>query len=264
VVVDGSMRLDAAAFATAVDAVGGVTVAPDRDVIDAAGVVLAPGGTESLLDGPTAARYASALADGERDESRAARFGTVLTALLAADPDALGAALPARGVPEAQVAAVIGLAEAVRAKGLSLTTLPVTAIDTGGTATTYRVDREAAEETVAARFAGSRPAQGAADRIRVLVQNGVGSPGLGQVARDRLLAADLEYVNGGNARSFGRAQSAVVIPTAAQRAAGVTVAAALGLPTSAVQVSDGGQTVADVVVVLGRDFAAAGPGAATG
>ena len=56
--------------------------------------------------------------------------------------------------------------------------------------------------------------------------------------------------------SSGRRQSAVLIPdsTPASVERGAAVAAALGLPASSVGVSGQGQTVAEVIVVLGRDF----------
>jgi hypothetical protein len=131
-------------------------------------------------------------------------------------------------------------------------------IDTGIETVNYRLDREAAAEAVTARFSGSLPPARAQGGGEVLVQNGVGTPGLGQSARERLVDAGFTFVGGGNAASFGRATSVVVIPDADpdSRQLGRAVAAALGLPAAAVKVADRGQSVADAVVILGEDFVA--------
>jgi hypothetical protein len=88
------------------------------------------------------------------------------------------------------------------------------------------------------------------------VQNGVGTPGLGSSARDRLVADGFTYVAGGNAAQFGTPKSLVLITesTADKRAEGAAIAAALGLPETAVRLTSQGQSVADVVVVLGKDY----------
>jgi hypothetical protein len=92
--------------------------------------------------------------------------------------------------------------------------------------------------------------------VRVLVQNGVGTPGLGETTRKRLIAAGLTYVNGGNAAQFGYAKSVVLIPDAStqSRREGADVAAALRLPPSSLRIAAQGQTIADVVVVVGADY----------
>jgi hypothetical protein len=90
----------------------------------------------------------------------------------------------------------------------------------------------------------------------VLVQNGVGSPGLNAQAREDLVGAGFTYVNGGNAAQFGTAATEVVVPDATAESLqwGADIAQALGVPASAVAVADSGQSVADVIVVLGADF----------
>jgi hypothetical protein len=66
------------------------------------------------------------------------------------------------------------------------------------------------------------------------------------------------FVGGGNANRFGQERSLVVVPddTSASRERGAQVAQALGLPADAVRLASQGQSVADVVVVLGKDFSA--------
>ena len=63
-------------------------------------------------------------------------------------------------------------------------------------------------------------------------------------------------MNGGNANQFGVKQTVVFIPDSspASQTLGKDVASTLGVPESAVEVSDEGSSVADVIVVLGEDF----------
>jgi len=93
--------------------------------------------------------------------------------------------------------------------------------------------------------------------LRVLVENGVGTPGLVEQARSKLVTAGFRFVNGGNAADFTGEPSSVIIPdgTESRVRQGQRVAAALGLPASSIATSDRGQTVADVIVILGSDFA---------
>ena len=109
---------------------------------------------------------------------------------------------------------------------------------------------------VATNFAGSVPRHPIGGDVRVLVQNGVGAPGLGGKARDKLAAAGMDYVEGGNAASFGTARTLILIQDGSQTsiAQGDEVATALGVPTSDVKITTQGQNIADVVVVLGTDF----------
>ena len=75
----------------------------------------------------------------------------------------------------------------------------------------------------------------------------------------KLVVAGITYVSGGNAGHFGYAHSLVLVPTGAWDAGvkqGQAVARALGLPSSDVALTDQGQTIADVVVILGADFKA--------
>ena len=85
---------------------------------------------------------------------------------------------------------------------------------------------------------------GAEAKSRVLVQNGVGAPGLGVAARDRLVGAGVVYINGGNAEQLGQDETAVIVAdaTAESLALGAEVAEALGVPATAVEVASDGQS----------------------
>ena len=94
----------------------------------------------------------------------------------------------------------------------------------------------------------------AGGRLIVLVQNGVGSPGLGDTARSKLVASGLKYKGGGNVDGFGVKQSVVLIPDGSsqqpgQGADGRPLARAQRTPRCGCRTTM--PSVADVVVVLG-------------
>ena len=132
----------------------------------------------------------------------------------------------------------------------------MTEIDTGAAEQAYGIDALQASTLVRTRFAGALQGDGTGGGVRVLVQNGVGTPGLVDKARTRLVDAGLRFVNGGNAAQFGRTTTVVLIPDGSDESLqrGKRVAKSLGVPAGAVEISNQGQTVAEVIVILGRDF----------
>jgi len=108
-----------------------------------------------------------------------------------------------------------------------------------------------------ARFPGSLQQDANGESLRVLVENGVGTPGLVEKARTKLVASGFRFINGGNASPFNADPSGVLVPDGTDKSLerGKKVAAALGLPASSVRPEDRGQSVADVIVILGSDFA---------
>ncbi len=159
-------------------------------------------------------------------------------------------------LPEQLAPFLAGLGSAEQSTSVVHRTLPVRSIDAGGSTPAVGLDVDASTALVSDLLAASVTPQRPGGDVRVLVQNGVGTPGLGSSARDLLVADGFTYVAGGNAASFGTARSVVLIAdaTAANRAEGVAVAKALGLPTSALRITARGQSVADVVVILGADY----------
>ncbi len=269
VVVDSTVAMDTLAFSGLVDAVGGITADVDIDVVeeqpDGSAVILVPAGDNRPLTGPQAAAFATYLATGEPEEARMARFSQVLRLTLAALPDEVSkiqAILTGLGtsvettVPLEQVSEfLLRLRDDVRSDEVAYKGLPVKPIDTGGP-TAYRIDQEAAAVMVQELFPEAVRVPGPNAKVRVLVQNGVGSPGLNAAARQQLVDAGFTYVNGGNAEAFGVVETAIVVPDSSAESLqwGADIATALGVPTSAVQVATTGQSVADVIVVLGADF----------
>lgn len=268
--VDGSWVLDQQAFAALVDAVGGVQVSVDTEVTreapDGGQTVVLRAGRQQL-SGSQAAAYASFLTENEPEQARLARFDNVLTTSiekLPADREDIGALLARMpgGEPESTLAAdelvdrVHALRTAADAGELVADVLPVTEIDTGADTPLFGLDVSQAAALTRRLFPGALQTAPGGEVLRVLVENGVGTPGLLEVARARLVASGFRYISGGNASDFSADPSVVFVldGTEQEMRRGYRVAATLGLPRSAVQPLSRGQTVADVIVVLGSDF----------
>lgn len=267
--VNGTLVLDPGALSGLVDAVGGITADVDVDVTqekaDGTTVIIVPAGPGQVLQGQQAEAFATFLDKGETEEARMARFAQVLRLTVAKLPadgakietilTQLGASARAT-VPFTQLADFfLRLNADVNADDVAYKNLPVQGIDTGGPAA-YRVDQEATAALVQDLLPDALRTPGPNSKVRVLVQNGVGSPGLNTAARTLLVDAGFTFVNGGNASSFGQAKTNVILPdtTPESLAWGADITKALGLPDSAVKVAEDGQSVADVIVVLGEDF----------
>lgn len=267
--VNGTLVLDPGALSGLVDAVGGITADVDVDVTqekaDGTTVIIVPAGPGQVLQGQQAEAFATFLAKGETEEARMARFAQVLrltVAKLPADGAKIESILTQLGasaratVPFTQLAAFfLRLNADVTADDVAYKNLPVQGIDTGGPAAS-RVDQEAAAALVQELLPDALRTPGPNSKVRVLVQNGVGSPGLNTAARTLLVDAGFTFVNGGNAAAFGQTRTNVILPdtTPQSLAWGADITKALGLPDSAVKVAEDGQSVADVIVVLGEDF----------
>lgn len=270
VTVNGTWAMDKLAFSGLVDAVGGIVLDVDTDVLveqpDGTTIVLVPAGQHQLVQGPQAAAYATYLGPGEPEASRTARFAQVLRLTLSKLPNdatkmesilsGLGASARST-VPSSDLATyLVKLHEYALADNVAYNALPTVPADSGGTVQGERIDQKATAEMVAKYFSDALRTPGPNSKVRVLVQNGVGTPGLNTEARQRLVDAGFTYVNGGNAPSFGVAATQVIVPDASAESLqrGADVAKALGVPSTSVVVATSGQNIADVVVVLGADF----------
>ena len=114
----------------------------------------------------------------------------------------------------------------------------------------------ATRQFVTNNLASSWPASARGERKQIYVQNGVGTPGLVGSACTRLVNAGYELAGSGNANSFNFPKSKVLVfdHTVASAQLGDAVARSLGLPAADVAVSTNGGNVADVVVILGKDY----------
>lgn len=263
ITVDASWVLDRASFHRLVDQVGGVQVTVDVPVVRGRVVLLQPGAQR--LDGSRALSFATYLGAGEEEQTRLARLQSVLDAVLRSLPDDPGTLLASlgggsqSGLPAAALARLVdGLRDDGAADQLQYRSLPVVKVDAGTDETRFRVDPAGTRSLVDDLLAASVPKGAREEGNRVLVLNGVGTPGLGQAVRAKLVPAGFVFVGSRNADSFGYATTQVLVAdaTTAGTALGQRVARALGVPASSVRVSTQLGTVADVVVIVGKDFTA--------
>lgn len=265
VTVDAGWVLDAPTFSALIDHVGGIQVDVDVPVVVARTVVLNAG--SQRLDGLQAAEFFGYLAPGEQEQARLARLQAVLDGFLSALPrstsqvsvalSGLGAG-SAASEPLPQLASfLVGLAEDGRGQALQYDSLPVIPIDPGNGVTSFRLDPDATRALVDRLLAQSVPAGSRQTGNRVLVLNGVGTPGIGEKVRERLVPAGFVFVASRNNASFGVAQTRVLVKEATPeaQALGERVAKALGVPVGSVQTAEIG-SIADVIVVVGADFRA--------
>ena len=270
VIVDGTWQLSSGGLARLVDQVGGVVVDVDVDVLaeNAQGqqeIVIAAGESQEL-NGVQAVAFAEYLGPDEPEEARLVRFGNVLdqlVRLLPADAEQVAAILTqtdavgqATGSTEDIANFLVAYGDVARAGDAGYQTLLTIPLELGGAKPASSVDPDGVESLRETLLAGSLPPGGSGSEIKVLVQNGVGSPDISEDAAELLRAEGYEYVNGGNAEPFDKEPSLILIPdtTTASIELGNAVAETLGLPESAIRTTDLGATVADVIVILGPDF----------
>ncbi len=263
VVVDSGWVLTLPALTALIDDLGGVTVDVDVDVVQGQTVLLNPG--ERRVEGEGAVAFLTYLAPGEQEQSRLARVQEVLDGLLNVLPATPGelepvlAALDGSSTTAATTAELaaflLGLAADDDRDQLQYDVLPVVPIDPGEGVTAFRIDADRVRGLVDRLFADSVSPGAREPGTRVLVLNGVGTPGLGEAVRRKLVPAGFVFVGSRNAPSFGVAATQILIPPATPdaQALGERVATALGVPSTSVATQEFG-TVADIVVLVGADF----------
>jgi hypothetical protein len=264
VTVDDGWVVTTEVLTQLVDALGGIQVDVDVPVVQGQTVLLSPGAQN--LTGAQATQFLLYLAPEEQEQARLARLQEVVDGLVNVLPrtqDELSAQLATLGPRSvatyeepAQLADfLLGLAADDEAGQLQYDTLPVIPIDPGGGVQAFRVDAPRLTTVVDRLLADSVPAGVREGGNRVLVLNGVGTPGLGEAVRAKIVPAGFVFVDSRNAPQFGYAQTQVFVreATPEAQALGERVAKALGVPATAVARQDFG-TVADVVVLVGADF----------
>jgi anionic cell wall polymer biosynthesis LytR-Cps2A-Psr (LCP) family protein len=269
VTIDGSWVLTTAQLAALVDKVGGVMVTVDSDVIqqraDGSRVLVVAKGRQ-LLKGAQAASYATYVRPGEDAVANLVRFQSVLDGIEAALPrsastvadmiGSLGSGAASTLGPDRLSKVLVGLAASARNNNLLGTALPVLKIESGSTQASYRIDNAKVKSFVEGNLGASLPTSARTQRKRVLVQNGVGTPGLVVTACERLINAGYEFAGSGNAQHFGYKKSVVLVfdRSVATAQLGNSVARTLRLPVTDVKVQNNAQNVADVIVILGEDY----------
>lgn len=261
VTVDSSWVLDAGSFQRLVDRVGGIDADVDTTVVQGRTVVLSPG--KQHLTGAQAYTFATYLTGSEQEQVRLARLQAVLDGIISRLPtpaDALIGGLgggSALSLPVKDAAAfLVGLKTDDTKEQLQYRSLPVIKVDAGTDEIRFRLDADGTKSLVDELLADSVPAGARAEGNRVLVLNGVGTPGLGEKVRAKLVPAGFVFVGSRNAPTFGYAKTQVLVreATPAGGALGARVAKALGVPASSVAASDQIGLIADVVVIVGADF----------
>jgi anionic cell wall polymer biosynthesis LytR-Cps2A-Psr (LCP) family protein len=263
VTVDDGWVITTPLLAQLIDALGGIPVEVDVPVVRGQQVLVNAGAQN--LDGARAVQFLLYLAPEEQEQSRLARLQEVLDGLINVLPreqselttqlEVLGGrSVTTMELPEL-ADFLLGLAAADEAGQMQYDTLPVIPIDPGGGVTAFRVDPPRLATVVDRLLADSVPPGVREGGNRVLVLNGVGTPGLGESVRNRLVPAGFVFVDSRNAPSFGYEQSQIFVAEATPeaQALGERVAEALGVPGAQVVTQDFG-TVADVVVIVGADF----------
>jgi polyisoprenyl-teichoic acid--peptidoglycan teichoic acid transferase len=266
--IDEVAVVDGSGLASLLGRTGGFTLeVPTRLIVRAddgtAQVRFEPG--EQHLDGRRLAEYWGFTSGGEDELASFPRQQAVLSRLLdeAADPETLDV-LAGDGAPQLDttadgewVRAQLGaLAAARQAGALRVTLLPVDAFGGDGPdgGATFRARSSAIEQLVQELLAGSIPADGGEQVIRVQVLNGVGVPGVGQLVDRRLGGGSFRIVLTDNARSFDFAETRILVYDESARSmdAARRVQERLGVGT--IQVSRQPQSVVDITVVVGADF----------
>jgi len=214
-------------FGDTIDRIGGLTVNLP-DVYTVGGSVLGPGRTHMSGNQVVTFLY-------EKAEDTALRWSSVLQAFLKAAP-----AVPRSDLVEtddaAAVAAVLGAAS-----GAEVQVAPTKVVG----ATAIIPAQPDFDELVGRLFGTPIP-------VRAFVQNGSGIPGIGEaVARD-LLPQGFRIVLTGNAESFNHDTTLITAIGADHLDDANRARSALGV--GAVRVSQVPSGLADVTIVVGRDF----------
>jgi len=150
-------------------------------------------------------------------------------------------------------ARIAGFIEGVKGERTALVPLPVRPIDLGGE-TFFEPQRDQISDLLL-QWWGVR--LGAEDTsVRVILYNGSGTPGIAGEAAQQVIAAGLRVVDTKNADRFDYDTTLIVVQSG-ETSHGELVQAALGVGEIVEKPSE--QEVADVIVIIGRDYQPAAP-----
>ncbi|MRS11549.1 MAG: LytR family transcriptional regulator [Actinobacteria bacterium] len=130
----------------------------------------------------------------------------------------------------------------------ALVPLPVKPIDLGGQ-TFFEPQRDKIADLLLSWWDVKLGAEDSA--VRVIIYNGAGTPGIAGIAAQQLIAAGMRVVDTKNADRFDYDATLVVVQSGVPEQ-GEQVRAALG--TGEVSEDPSDQDVADVIVIIGRDY----------
>jgi hypothetical protein len=211
--VDHYAVVTAEQLAAAIDAAGGIEI-----------------GGESVSGDETLARLADPATGG-------ARTLQVVLEAMASD----GVSLGASDLSESDDAAAVETALS-GARDARVVVLPVEEAGEG----VFRAESDAVVQALADAFGGPRE-----DAISVIVLNGNGVPGVGELVAEKILPGGFRVVVSENASSFDHDETLVVVGSSGDVALAQRVRDLLGVGSVSVSVGSG---IAPVTVVVGKDF----------
>lgn len=217
-----------------IDRFAGTTFSDLRTLVDAAGGIEV---NDRAMDGGRVVSYLRRSGAGETGELRFLRGQEVLSGLLAA-----GA--PLQAFPE-EVRAIV---RAAALDEVPFFELPVEQIGAG----LARPDEQETARLVSEWFV---PTAGLADGVRLVILNANGAPGIGERVATILVPAGFRLVSSGNADRFGQPDTQIVAATEAFLDEAELARRLLGV--GRVFLGEQPTGVADVTVVVGRDFGGA-------
>lgn len=156
--------------------------------------------------------------------------------------------------PPADVGAFLAAFAAAGRDARAYRTLPVEAVGSAGPEDAYRIQTDQVQELVGRFLAPSKPPAGTGVGASVQVLNGNGAPEIGLGVAEVLVPAGFRIVDTGNASSFDFKQTRIIVYREADLPLAERVRELLGLGT--VEIGLTAQTIVDVTVVVGDDFAA--------
>lgn len=272
VTVDGSWILSTGQFAKLVDAIGGINVNVDTNVVQrtagGGGRILVPAGQNRHLSGAQAVEYLSYQPSSDRGAAaQLARLQSVVDTTIQGLPHTVTAVQALlRGLGPGGTSTLgsgklagllLGIADDDKtAAGVFPTDLPTTPIDAGGSIPSYQPDDSATgiPSLVKTHLANSLPSNANSQHATVYLLNGTGQVGLVGTACSKLARAGFTYAGSDNAPSFSNARSEVEVFSNSEISQGRSLARALGLPASDVRRGTANQNIARFVVVLGGDY----------
>ena len=171
--------------------------------------------------------------------------------LKAQDVSGLMPAVIDTNLSAAERADLAGTLKAVSKKNVGLAPLPVRSITIGGV-TYYEPQRDQIADLLFSWWgvklgSGKQP-------TRVILYNGAGKPGIAGVAARALIKAGFRIVDTGNADKFNYATTQVIVYSG-DPADAIRIRDILGTGTVSRKTAD--QDIADVIVIIGRDYATA-------
>jgi len=266
--IDHTMLVPDSLMMRLVDRAGGVTVTLKNALMQQRGAnrvvpVFQPG--TRRFDGKTAVKFLQYLGPDEDELARLGRQQRVWEALLSrfggADADKLARIVSGFGdslITDATPANVGAFFASFASAGPDLRSyraLPVASVGSGEDAA-FRVDQQRYDGELARLLAPSRPPGAAATPVRVQILNGNGQPEIGLAVAQVLVPAGFHIADTGNASSFGFKRTKIIAYSDADLAAARRIRALLGV--GSIEIGRTPQTIVDVTVVVGADFAAPG------